>query len=116
VRPVDQARAEADDLAAGCIEFLQRRHARSDTGLAAAAIVDPEARAVAVDVDADCLSPRPAFRQLRPMFDDVIRIWCAVRIVGLDLAGGDRKDSSNSRAEETHTKRYAYAFPHGDPP
>jgi hypothetical protein len=48
------------------------------------------------------------------MFDDMIRIWCAVRIVGLDLAGGDRKDSGNSRAEETHTKRYAYAFPHGD--
>src|SRR5580704_14713500 len=88
MRPVDQLRAEARHLPAGRIEFLDRRDARADAGFGATAVVHPEAGAVAIDIDADRLAPRPPFGQFRPVLDDVIRIWRAVWIVGLDLADG----------------------------
>src|SRR5579862_9447632 len=114
MRPVDQLRAEAHHLPAGGVEFLDRRNARADAGFAAAAVVDPEAGAVAVDIDADRLAPRPAFRQLRPMLDDVIRIWRAVWIVGLDLADGQCHGAKNGRADEADTQHNSHAVMHGD--
>ena len=59
-------RAEAHHLPAGGIEFLDRRNARSDAGFAAAAIEDPKARAVAVDVDADRHVPTSGLRAASP--------------------------------------------------
>src|SRR5580704_5728840 len=112
--PVDQARAEAHHLPAGGVEFLDRRDARADAGFAAATVVDPKAGAVAVDIDADRLAPRPALGQLRPMLDDVIRIWRAVRIVGLDLADGQCHGAKNGRADEADANYDSHALTHGN--
>src|SRR5450631_1238840 len=114
MRPVDQLRAEAHHLPAGGVEFLDRRDARSDTGFAAAAVVDPEAGAVAIDIDADRLAPRPPFGQLRPVLDDVIRIWRAVWIVGLNLADGQCHGAKNGRADKADTNHDSHAFTHGN--
>src|SRR5580704_6897333 len=114
MRPVDQLRAEAHHLPAGGVEFLDRRDARADAGFAAAAIVDPEAGAIAIDIDADRLAPRRPFRQLRPVLDDTIRIWRAVWIVGLNLADGQCHGAKNGRADEADTNHDSHAFAHGN--
>jgi hypothetical protein len=48
------------------------------------------------------------------MLDDVIRIWRAVWIVGLDLSAGDDDGAGNCGADEACTQRYSRAFAHGD--
>src|SRR5580704_8838610 len=114
VGPGELARPEACNQLARRVEFLDRRDIRAFTGFARATVEHPEAGTVAVDVDADRLAPRPAFGQLRPMFDDVIRIWRAVRIVGLDLADGQCHGAKNGRADEADTQHDSHAVAHGN--
>src|SRR6266851_2392023 len=114
VRPVDQTSAEARDQFAAGIEFLNRGDQRTFAGLRAAAVVDPNTAAIPIDLDADRLAPSAAFGQLRPMFDDVIRIGRAVRIVGLDLPAGQCNGAKNGRADEADTQHNSHALAHGN--
>jgi hypothetical protein len=48
------------------------------------------------------------------MLDDVIWIWRAVRIVGLDLSAGQCDGADNGGADKACTQRDLYTFAHGD--
>src|SRR5215831_7312392 len=67
VWPIDHAAAEARHPLAGGVELVDRRESRALAGLCAAAIVDPDAGAISIDVDSDRLPPHPAFGEFRPI-------------------------------------------------
>jgi len=47
------------------------------------------------------------------VLDDAIRIWCAVRIVGLDLTAADHNAAGDEgRADEAHTQRHLCGIAH----
>src|SRR5262249_2675730 len=85
VRPIDQAGTEASYQLAGGIEFLDRIEHRADAGLAPTAVINPDAAAIGVNVDAYCLSPCPPFRNLRPVLNDAVRICVRIGFLAAGL-------------------------------
>src|SRR5262245_54421644 len=81
VWPVEHALAKAGDKLAALIELHDRIEVRSNAVVGGAAIERPEALAVRIDFDADGRAPFAAFRQLRPIFFQAIRIARAVGIL-----------------------------------
>ena len=80
MRPHNHPRAKAFHQIARRIEFQNGREVRFGAGSSAAPFDDPDAFAVAIDVRADHLSPRPPLGQLRPVLDRAIRIGRGIRI------------------------------------
>src|SRR5262249_33173602 len=72
VWPIDHAAAEARHPLAGGVELMDRRDTRALASLCAAAIVDPDAGAISIDVDSDRLPPHAAFGKLRPILSYAI--------------------------------------------
>src|SRR5262249_15975083 len=91
VRPFEQAGAKARNQAAACVKFLNRRDVRAFAGLSATAIEDPKTGAVAINVDADRLSPDSAVRKLRPVLGEMIGIRSAFLRLNRPTAGGNAR-------------------------
>ena len=113
VRPAEQAGPEAYDQPACRVELVDRRDVGAVAALATAAVEDPDAGAIAIDINADRHSPYPSLRQLRPVANDAIRIGSAIRIVGLNLYGC-RNRRRNGNPEKTDLHHDSRAFAHLD--
>jgi len=81
------------------VEFLDRRDVRALAGLCAAAIVDPDASAISIDVDSDRLPPHAAFGKLRPILYHAVGIGCGIGILGIGppCRDGDRRDDGDAK-------------------
>ena len=89
--------AEAFRHVTGWIDLEDWRHVRAVAARAAAALEHPDALAVAIDIDADRLSPFAPVWKLGPILDRAIRIGRVASLrVGARLRHDDRRDQGDA--------------------
>ena len=101
MREDDEARTEALHELAGRVELQDRIERGGEARVRAAALADPDAHAVLVDIDRTRGAPRAAFGHLRPALDRAVRIGPVVlgvwRRLGLCLRVHGGEDQARDR-------------------
>jgi hypothetical protein len=107
VRADEHAGAEALHQLARGIELLDGRQVRADTTLSAASIEDPDAAAVAIDMDAGRGSDFSPLGELEKAVDGLIRAGKGVDRTGITLRGRrpcrQRGRDHDRRQRQTHS-------------